>query len=114
MGPVLRPHGDTRVARVAALSHQDKDHVSAADAEVAVEQGQRMVFLATAHPFMHPSYLDVARQIPGWDAVFTAALGAAMLIFGTIALLSAAVAVLGLRGVGQSGQRLGASAVEVT
>jgi DHA2 family multidrug resistance protein-like MFS transporter len=58
---------------------------------------QRAMFLETAHPFVEPSYLDIASRIPGWAAVFTEGFGAAMTVFAVIALLGAAVAWLGLR-----------------
>jgi hypothetical protein len=28
---------------------------------------QRAIFLAMAHPYLEPSFLDVVKQIPGWD-----------------------------------------------
>lgn len=58
---------------------------------------QRDVFLATAHPFLEPSFLDVARTIPGWAVAFTAGFTSAMLVLGAVALAGALVAWLGLR-----------------
>ena len=71
--------------------------MSATDAAAAFETAQRAVFLQTAHPFMEPSYLDIAKQVPGWAAVFTDGYTGAMVVFAAIALFGAAVAWLGLR-----------------
>jgi hypothetical protein len=67
-------------------------------AAAAYEAAQRAGFLVTAHPFRDPSYLDVASRIPGWEAIFTDAFGAAMLVLATMAVIAAIVAVFGLRG----------------
>lgn len=71
--------------------------MSPEQAETAFETAQRAVFLQTAHPFIEPSYLDIAKLVPGWAAVFTDGFAGAMVVFATIALLGAAVAWLGLR-----------------
>jgi DHA2 family multidrug resistance protein-like MFS transporter len=64
----------------------------------AVYQGaQRAVFLATAHPYNEPSYLDVASQVPGWDAVFTSGFTDAMLVLAAVTGVAVMVAFLGLR-----------------
>jgi len=57
----------------------------------------RAIFLATAHPYLEPSFLDVVKQIPGWDEVFTAGFTDAMLVLAVIALVAALVAFVGLR-----------------
>jgi MFS family permease len=71
--------------------------MSASQAATAFETAQRAVFLETAHPFIEPSYLDIAKLVPGWATVFTDGFAAAMVVFASIALLGAAVAWLGLR-----------------
>lgn len=71
--------------------------MSSTQAEAAIETAQRAVFLETAHPFIEPSYLDIAKVVPGWAAVFTDGYTGAMVVFATIALLGAAVAWRGLR-----------------
>ena len=68
-----------------------------AQASAAYESAQRAVFLETAHPFIEPSYLDIARLIPGWAAIFTEGYAAAMMVFALIAAIGVAVAWLGLR-----------------
>lgn len=67
------------------------------EAASAYEAAQRALFLVTAHPFLEPSYLDVARQVPGWDAVFTAGFTEAMLVLAVAAAVGAIVTVVGLR-----------------
>jgi hypothetical protein len=57
----------------------------------------RAIFLATAHPYLEPLFLDVVKQIPGWDEVFTAGFTDAMLVLAVIALVAALVAFVGLR-----------------
>jgi MFS transporter, DHA2 family, multidrug resistance protein len=64
----------------------------------AYETALQQIFLATVHPWLEPSMLDVASQIPGWTETFTAGFTASMLVVGAIALVSAAVAFVGLRG----------------
>lgn len=68
------------------------------DEAAAVYQGaQRAVFLATAHPYNEPSYLDVASQVPGWDVAFTAGFTDSMLVLAAVTAVAAVVAALGLR-----------------
>jgi hypothetical protein len=74
-------------------------------AATAYESAQRAVFLQTAHPFIDPSYLDVASQVPGWAAVFTEGYAAAMIVFAVIAIVGVAVAWLGLRSRGSASQQ---------
>ena len=64
----------------------------------AYTNAQRAIFLSTAHPYVEPSFLDVAKQIPGWDEVFTAGFTDAMLVLAVIALCAALIALVGLRG----------------
>jgi MFS family permease len=64
----------------------------------AYETAQRAIFLATAHPYLEPSFLDVAQQIPGWDEIFSAGFTDAMMVLAVIALSAALVAFVGLRG----------------
>jgi hypothetical protein len=64
----------------------------------AYEDAQRAIFLATAHPYLEPSFLDVVQEIPGWDEIFTTGFTDAMLVLGVIALAAALVAFVGLRG----------------
>jgi hypothetical protein len=64
----------------------------------AYEDAQRAIFLATAHPYLEPSFLDVVQQIPGWDEIFTAGFTDAMLVLAVIALGAALVAFISLRG----------------
>jgi hypothetical protein len=64
----------------------------------AYASAQRAIFLATAHPYLEPSFLDVVKQIPGWDEVFTSGFADAMLVLAVIALCAALVAFVGLRG----------------
>ena len=68
------------------------------DQAASVIQGaQRAVFLATAHPYNDPSYLDVASQVPGWAAIFTTAFTDSMLVLAAVAAVAAVVAAFGLR-----------------
>jgi hypothetical protein len=76
-------------------------------AATAIETAQRAVFLETAHPFIDPSYLDVASQVPGWAAVFTEGYAAAMIVFAVIAIVGVVVAYMGLRS-GTNAQTVGA------
>jgi DHA2 family multidrug resistance protein-like MFS transporter len=64
----------------------------------AFETAQRAIFLASAHPYLEPSFLDVVQDIPGWDEIFTAGFTDAMLVLGVIALGAALIAFVGLRG----------------
>jgi DHA2 family multidrug resistance protein-like MFS transporter len=66
-------------------------------ASTAIESAQRAIFLETAHPFVEPSYLDIASLVPGWAGVFTEGYAAAMVVFAGIAALGVLVAWLGLR-----------------
>lgn len=66
-------------------------------AAAASEGAQRAIFLATAHPYLEPSYLDVASQVPGWDAIFTAGFTDAMLVLAAVTTVAALVAFIGLR-----------------
>ena len=66
-------------------------------AAAAFDAAQRATFLATANPYVEPSYLDVASLVPGWDAVFTAGFTGAMLVLAVITGVTAAVALIGLR-----------------
>jgi DHA2 family multidrug resistance protein-like MFS transporter len=68
------------------------------EAAAAYEAAERALFLATAHPFNEPSYLDVAQQIPGWDAIFTAGFTDSMLVLAAVTGVTTLVAFLGLRG----------------
>jgi MFS family permease len=67
-------------------------------AEAAYEGAQRAIFLETAHPYIEPSFLDVAQLIPGWDEVFTSGFTDAMIVLAIIAAGAAAVGYVGLRG----------------
>jgi DHA2 family multidrug resistance protein-like MFS transporter len=67
-------------------------------AGAAYETAQRAVFLETAHPYIEPSFLDVAQSIPGWDEVFTAGFTDAMVVLAIIAAGAAVVGYVGLRG----------------
>jgi DHA2 family multidrug resistance protein-like MFS transporter len=67
------------------------------EAAAAYESAQRSLFLATAHPFNEPSYLDLAAQIPGWDAIFTSGFTDALLVLAAVTAVAALVAFLGLR-----------------
>ena len=71
--------------------------LSPEQATEAYESAQRAVFLGTSHPFIEPSYLDIAKLVPGWAAVFTEGYAAAMVVFAFIAALGVIVAWLGLR-----------------
>jgi MFS-type transporter involved in bile tolerance (Atg22 family) len=64
----------------------------------AFETAQRAIFLASAHPYLEPSFLDVVQEIPGWDEIFTAGFTDAMLVLGVITLGAALIAFVGLRG----------------
>lgn len=64
----------------------------------AYETAQRAIFLATAHPYLEPSFLDAVKGIPGWDEIFTTGFTDAMLVLGLIALGTALIAFVGLRG----------------
>jgi MFS family permease len=64
----------------------------------AYESAQRAIFLATAHPYLEPSFLDVAKEIPGWNEVFTAGFVDAMLVLAVVAICGALIAFVGLRG----------------
>ena len=66
-------------------------------AAAVYDAAQRATFLFTANPYAEPSYLDVASQVPGWDAVFTAGFTGAMLVLAVITGVTAAVALMGLR-----------------
>ena len=67
------------------------------EAAATYEAAQRAVFLATAHPFNEPSFLDLAQQVPGWDAIFTAGFTDAMLVLAAVTAVATLVAYLGLR-----------------
>ena len=71
--------------------------MSPEQAATAFAEAQRAVFLATAHPYNEPSYLDVASQVPGWDAIFTAAFTDSMLVLAAVTAVAVLVAALGLR-----------------
>jgi hypothetical protein len=71
--------------------------ISADDAADLYRAAQRAIFLFTAHPFLEPSYLDIASRLPGFAEVFTASFTSASVVLGAIALAGAAVAFLGLR-----------------
>ena len=62
-----------------------------------ITEAARAAFLAAAHPFLKPSYLDIATQIPGWPASFTAGFASSMLAFAALALVAAVIAALALR-----------------
>jgi hypothetical protein len=64
----------------------------------AYESAQRAIYLETAHPYVDPSFLDVAQEIPGWSEVFTAGFTDAMMILGIIAAGAAVITFIGLRG----------------
>ncbi|MFN8623587.1 MAG: MFS transporter [Chloroflexota bacterium] len=66
-------------------------------AAAAWSAAQRQIFLATAHPFLEPSFLDVARDLPGWSAAFTQGFTSAMVVLALAAVVGALVAWLGLR-----------------
>jgi MFS family permease len=82
-------------------------------AATAVDSAQRAVFLETAHPFIDPSYLDVASQVPGWAAVFTEGYTAAMMVFALIAVVGVIVAWLGLRSVADTREPTSNQAAQV-
>lgn len=63
----------------------------------AYEAAQRALFLVTAHPFLKPSYLEVAEQVPGWDVIFTSGFTDAMVVLAAVAAIAAVAAFLGLR-----------------
>ena len=71
--------------------------MTADEAASAYKTAQQAVFLATAHPFLQPSFLDIAELVPGWEAVFTAGFTTAMIVVGILAAIAAIVAVAGLR-----------------
>jgi MFS family permease len=97
--------GNVAVTTMIALSGASAWQARLVDAGMTQEQAttvfetaQRDIFLATAHPYLEPSFLDVVQQIPGWDEVFTAGFTDAMLVLAVIALCAALVAFVGLRG----------------
>lgn len=67
-------------------------------ASAAYESAQRAIYLETAHPYLEPSFLEVAQGIPGWSDVFTAGFTDAMMILGIIAAGAAVITFIGLRG----------------
>src|SRR4029078_8652645 len=71
--------------------------MTAEQATAAITDMAYRLFIATAHPFEGPTYLDVVKQIPGWAALFTEAFGAAMLVIAAIAIFGAFLAWLALR-----------------
>jgi hypothetical protein len=97
--------GNVAVTTMIALSGASAWQASLIEAGMTPEQAtstyegaQRAIFLATAHPYLEPSFLDVVQQIPGWDEIFTAGFTDAMLILAVIALCAALIAFVGLRG----------------
>ena len=71
--------------------------MTSAQAAETYQAAQRAIFLATAHPYLQPSYLDVVKQIPGWSEVFTAGFTSTMLAFAVMAAIATVVAFIGLR-----------------
>jgi len=72
-------------------------------AAAAIADAQLRLFVATAHPFEGPTYLDVVKQVPGWAMMFNQAFAASMLVMAGVALFGAALAWLALRGGSVSG-----------
>jgi MFS family permease len=72
--------------------------MSTEQAAAAYESAQRAIYLETAHPYVEPSFLDVAQQIPGWAEVFTAGFTEAMVILAIVVSGAAVVTLIGLRG----------------
>jgi hypothetical protein len=71
--------------------------LSQEDAASLYAAAQRAIFLFTAHPYLQPSYLDIASRLPGFAQIFTDAFVSASVALGLVALAGAAVAFLGLR-----------------
>ena len=90
----------TMIALTGAVAWQQQlvqSGMTADEAASAYRTVQQAAFLATAHPFVQPSLLDVAQLLPGWQAVFTAGFTGAMIVVGILAAIAAMVAVAGLR-----------------
>jgi MFS family permease len=97
--------GNVAVTAMIALSGASAWQATLVDAGMTPEQAastfgsaQRDIFLATAHPYLEPSFLDVVKEILGWDEIFTTGFTDAMLVLAVIALGAALVAFVGLRG----------------
>jgi MFS family permease len=97
--------GNVAVTTMIALSGAAAWQARLVDAGMTQEQAtsayasaQRAIFLATAHPYLEPSFLDVAKQIPGWNEVFTTGFTDGMLVLAVISLCAALIAFVGLRG----------------
>jgi MFS family permease len=97
--------GNVAVTTMIALSGAASWQARLVDAGMTQEQAtstyasaQRAIFLATAHPYLEPSFLDAVNEIPGWDEIFTAGFTDAMLVLAVIALGAALIAFVGLRG----------------
>jgi MFS transporter, DHA2 family, multidrug resistance protein len=71
--------------------------LTADHAAAAIADAQLRLFVATAHPFEGPTYLDVVKQVPGWAKMFNEAFAASMLVIAGVALFGAALAWLALR-----------------
>ena len=71
--------------------------MTADQAAAAYHEAQLALYLATAHPYVAPSYLDIVSQLPGWSAVFTDSFTSAMVGFALIAATATVVAFIGLR-----------------
>jgi DHA2 family multidrug resistance protein-like MFS transporter len=67
------------------------------EAAGVIAEATRAAFLAAAHPFLEPSFLDVAVRVPGWPQSFTYGFTSAMLVFAGLALAGAVVVLIGLR-----------------
>jgi MFS family permease len=67
------------------------------EAAGVIAEATRAAFLAAAHPFVQPSFLDLAVQVPGWPASFTYGYTSAMVVFAGLAFAAALVALIGLR-----------------
>jgi len=67
------------------------------EATQLIHEASRAAFLAAAHPFLEPSYLDLAVRVPGWPETFAAGYASAMVVFASLAAAGTVVALIGLR-----------------
>jgi hypothetical protein len=79
--------------------------LSPEDAASLYAAAQRAIFLFTAHPYLQPSYLDIASRVPGFAQIFTDGFVSASVALGLVALAGAAVAFVGLRAWDANGRR---------
>jgi DHA2 family multidrug resistance protein-like MFS transporter len=71
--------------------------LSADEAQRLYQTIERVIFVVTAHPFVHSSYVGIASGAPGFAEVFTDGFTAAMATLSVVALAGAVVAWVGLR-----------------